>query len=109
MLLSTLDTRSLNAVLASPLQRFTDATITDAPTLRRELARVREQGYAVAADEEEEGLTGVSAGIFDAGDLVGVVTLGGPTQRLLPLDGRNTVPELLGAARQIERTLRPSG
>lgn len=45
--------RSLIAVSGMP--RFTDATITDLPTLLDELQKVREQGYAVDEQENQEG------------------------------------------------------
>lgn len=109
LLLSTMDRRRLNGVLASPLRRFTDATITDAPSLRRELERVRDQGYAVASDEEEEGLTGVASGFFDSSGLLGVVTVAGPSQRLLPLDAHDVVTHLRSATQRIEESLRPTG
>ena len=40
------------------LQRFTDATITDPNLLRAELARIREQGYALSNGERDAGVRG---------------------------------------------------
>ena len=51
--------------------------------MRAELGRVREQRYAFSRDEEEEGLSGIATGIRGhADELLGVLTVGGPTQRL---------------------------
>ena len=50
---------------------------------RDELARVREQGYAVAVDELEIGLTAVAAPIRNAhGDVVASMSVSGPSFRL---------------------------
>ena len=107
VLLVTYDEERLERFLDEPLARFTPATITTAEALRAELGRVREQGYAVVRDEEEEGLSGIATGIHGPADeLVGVLTLAGPTQRLDRQRGRHAVDHLLRAAAQIETALR---
>ncbi|GAB95018.1 DNA-binding IclR family transcriptional regulator [Kineosphaera limosa] len=109
VLLATMDPADRRAHLPETLIRFTSATITDLDTLDSELESVRELGYAVASDEEEEGLTGVCVGISGGGgDLLGVLCVAGPTQRLDRLRGREAVTHLLAAARTIERVLRGS-
>lgn len=45
------------------LEAFTDATITDVPTLRTELRRVRDDGFAFCRGEHTEGVVGVAAPI----------------------------------------------
>ena len=51
--------------------------------LRAELDQVREQGYAVAVDELEVGLTAAAAPIRNAhGDVVASMSVSGPTFRL---------------------------
>ena len=58
-------------------------TITTKPELREELALVREQGYAVAVDELEVGLTAAAAPVRNAhGDVVASMSVSGPTFRL---------------------------
>ena len=107
VLLATYDDELLERFLSEPLARFTSATITTAEALRAELERVREQRYAVSRDEEEEGLSGIATGICGPADeLVGVVTVGGPTQRLDRQRGRHAVDHLLRAAGQIASVLR---
>jgi DNA-binding IclR family transcriptional regulator len=107
VLLATYDDEHLERFLAEPLARFTSATITTAKALRVELERVREQRYAVSRDEEEEGLSGIATGICGPADeLVGVLTVGGPTQRLDRQRGRHAVDHLLRAAGQIASVLR---
>jgi IclR family transcriptional regulator, acetate operon repressor len=70
-------------ILAGPLQRFTERTITEPAQVRAELARVRELGYAYALGEIEVGLNGVAAPIRDArGAVVAAVSVGGPSYRV---------------------------
>jgi IclR family transcriptional regulator, acetate operon repressor len=77
-----------------------------AEALRAELARVREYRYAVTRDEEEEGLSGIATGIHGPADeLIGVLTVSGPTQRLDQHRG-DTVDHLHRAVRQIQSVLR---
>jgi DNA-binding IclR family transcriptional regulator len=107
VLLASYDEDRLDRFLLEPLPRFTPATITTVDALRAELGRVRDERYALARDEEEEGLSGIATGIYGQGDeLLGVLTLGGPTQRLDRQRGRHAVDHLLRAAGQIGAALR---
>ncbi|WP_226344717.1 IclR family transcriptional regulator [Agilicoccus flavus] len=106
VLLASLDGARRRVVLTEPLQRFTGATVTDPAHLDAELGQVRDQGYAVASDEEEEGLTGVASGVYgQSGDLLAVLTASGPTQRLDRLRGREAAGHLVAAARRVEAAL----
>jgi DNA-binding IclR family transcriptional regulator len=91
---------------AGTLTAFTDATITSRAALRRELATVRERGYALAVDELEVGLTAVAAPIRNAhGDVIAALSVSGPTFRLDAARIDVVVPELLAAAREISHRL----
>lgn len=110
VLLATMDPVSRRAALPEELPALTSVTITDHDALAAELEHVRDVGYAVSSDEEEEGLTGVCAGVFGAqSELVAVLCVAGPTQRLDRLRGRDAVTHLLRAARRIEAVLHPAG
>lgn len=57
------------------LHSFTKNTITDAKSLREELDRVREAGYALDREEITRGLMCVAAPIYDAqGDIAGAMS-----------------------------------
>ena len=106
VLLASWDDERLGHFLGEPLARFTPATVTTAEAVRAELGRIREQGYAVSRDEEEEGLSGLAVAVGGPdGGLLGVLTVGAPTQRLDRL-GRQAVDDLLSAAARIEAALR---
>jgi DNA-binding IclR family transcriptional regulator len=86
VLLSGMDAGRVEAYLASaPLTRHTPATIAEPAALRRELARVREAGYATNRAEDHEGLVGIAAPIRDAaGRVLAACGLGVPTFRTTP-------------------------
>ena len=70
---------------AEPLERLTARTIVNAEQLARELEAVREHGFATIVDELEMGLAAVAAPIRDSGgNVVGALSVAGPTARLGP-------------------------
>ncbi|WP_214413268.1 IclR family transcriptional regulator [Sphaerisporangium fuscum] len=93
-------------VVAEPLPRFTDHTITDPALLREELDGVLRQGYATAVDELEVGLTAVAAPIRGAdGTVAASLSVSGPTFRL-PADRLATVAaQAVTAATEISSRL----
>ena len=105
VLLSGLDQPQLDAVLGK-LPTYTPQTITRKPALREELAKVREQGYAVAADELEVGLTAAAAPIRNAhGDVVASMSVSGPTFRLTPERIEEVIDRLKEAADEVSHRL----
>lgn len=66
-----------------PLEQPTDKAIGSGAQLRRELARVRRDGFARARDELEVGLTAVAAPVRNRkGDVIAALGVSGPTARL---------------------------
>jgi DNA-binding IclR family transcriptional regulator len=105
VLLSGLDEARLGEVLGA-LARYTPTTITTRKKLREELVLVREQGYAVAIDELEEGLTAAAAPIHNAhGDVVASMSVSGPTFRLGADRVETVVPQLVAAAAEVSHRL----
>lgn len=104
VLLSGLTEAELDRSL-SALPAYTSSTITNRRSLRAELARVREQGYAVAVDELEVGLTALAAPVHNAhGDVAASISVSGPTFRLGDrLD--EVVPQLVAAATDVSARL----
>jgi len=65
------------------MARLTVKTIISPSDLRRELARVRDQGYAVDDEEHAAGLRCIAAPIVDeTGDVVAAVSASGPMARI---------------------------
>lgn len=78
------------------LKRFTDTTLTDPTTLTADLTATRTRGYAIDAEEKNDGMRCIAAPIFDMhGEAVAGVSVSGPTSRLpenaLPALGREVV------------------
>jgi DNA-binding IclR family transcriptional regulator len=73
----------LAAVLTAPLERFTDATVTEVAALAAELDRIRDAGWACTAEEYEIGLNAVAAPVRGAdGAVVAALSVSGPAYRL---------------------------
>ena len=106
VLLATHDDHDLKRLLPGPLPPLTPHTITSRRALRLELERVRTQGYAATVDELEEGLAGVSVGIFDdANVLLGTINVNGLTQRLDDAARRRAIDRMRPVVDDIESGL----
>jgi IclR family KDG regulon transcriptional repressor len=104
--LAYLSDEELALILQAGLERFTSHTITDPEALRRELAKVRQQGYAVAQEELEEGLNVVAAPIRDhEGQPVASVSVAGPAYRVTPDAFPDLASRLVDTATKISRQL----
>jgi len=107
VLLATYGDERLAQFLRQPLARLTPFTITTQRELRQELEQVRSQGYSETVDELEEGLSGVSGGIFDeAGTLLGTINVSGLSQRLDEIRRADAAEHTRDVARTIEQALR---
>jgi DNA-binding IclR family transcriptional regulator len=77
-------------------------TITSASELEKELAKVREQGFAVARQEMEEELVGVAAPIRDThGEVVAALSVSGPYYRMTPEKVASIAPLVVAAAQSL--------
>jgi DNA-binding IclR family transcriptional regulator len=103
--LAALPSDELESIVHAGFERFTDTTITDPAALRTELARVREDGYAVSHGELEPALWGVSAAARDAaGRPAAVVSVWGADARVRDrLDALGA--QAASAARELEALL----
>jgi DNA-binding IclR family transcriptional regulator len=93
-------------VLGGPLEHLTDYTVTNAEDLRALITQARADGYAITAGEREDSASGLSAPVFDAaGDVLGALTISGPTIRMPQAQCEDWIDLLVGYAEQITRTL----
>jgi DNA-binding IclR family transcriptional regulator len=85
-LLANLSTREIDAILAlKGMPRFTGRTLLTPEELHKELASVRELGYAIDDEETFVGVRCVAVPIFnDSGDVVAAMGISGPAQRITP-------------------------
>lgn len=64
-------------------EALTSKTITDIHSFRQEIQKVREQGYAIDDEENEEGLRCVAVPIFnEMGEIQASISVSGPITRL---------------------------
>lgn len=91
---------------ASGMPRLTADTVTTAPALDAELARVRDDGHAVAVEEYEVGLNAVAAPILDrAGEMIAALSVSGPSYRLDEARLATLVEPLKAGAAEISRRM----
>lgn len=97
-------TAYLDRVELKPLTRF---SITDTATLRTEILRVREQGYAIVDQELEEGLRSLAAPIRDdQGRVIAAANVSAHASRSSIEDvRRDLLPALLETTARIEADL----
>ena len=83
VLLAHLTETDRKKLLKKPLTRYTPRTITNCGKLRKEFEQARQRGYAIAAEELEEGYVAVGAAVTGPlGNPVGSLSVGGPSVRL---------------------------
>jgi DNA-binding IclR family transcriptional regulator len=101
ILLSELEETRRDQVLGS-LTGYTEQTITRKAALIKELVEVRMQGYAVAVDELEAGLTAAAAPIRNAhGDIIASMSVSGASFRLHDETLEAAIRELVAAAGEV--------
>ena len=89
-----------------PLRAYTPRTITDLHALAREIAHVRERGWARAVGEREPDLAAIAASIRSSrGELEAMVALQGPSSRFDDAAMDAAVPLLMERADAISREL----
>jgi DNA-binding IclR family transcriptional regulator len=97
-------------VRPSQLSRHNDRTIATLPELRRELANVRQQGYALCDEEDEVGVRCVGAAVLDgAGHSIAAISVAG-TVTQVPADRIPALAEdVKRCAREIEARMQGGG
>lgn len=85
---------------------YTEYTVTDPAALEELVLRARAQGYALARDELDVGLTALAAPVRNAhGELCASISVSGPTFRIGPVRVGELVPLLLRAAEDVSARL----
>jgi DNA-binding IclR family transcriptional regulator len=107
ILLAYLDPKRRHAVLrAAGLERFTARTIKSIKQLDEELESAKRDGYAVVAEEYEEGLNAIAAPIRDyAGQTVAALSVSGPVYRFTEERMRAAAPDVMAAAAEISERM----
>jgi IclR family acetate operon transcriptional repressor len=100
------DPAARRAAVSQGLTRLTPRTTVDIDLLDKQLEEVRELGYAASFEERDSGAASISAPVFGmSGELIAVLGIGAPTQRLGPTDVGRLVPAVEAAAERASRQL----
>jgi len=101
--LSSLTRAHLDRYLASaPLDRRAPNTILDPDSLKAELSRIREQGYAVDDEEFMEAMVAIAVPLFDGqGRMCATLAVHGPAPRLSVERLVGFLPRLISTAAEI--------
>lgn len=102
VLLAHAPKEQVEAVLAGPLRRYTEHTVTDPERLRRVLAETRRAGYTVSDRQIEVVSASVAAPVRAAGTVVAGLSIVVPAPGTL---ARRYIPTVVTAARGISRAL----
>jgi len=93
-------------VTARPLCARTAKTIVSVGALRREIAKVRKRGWAMAPEESDVGMNALTAPIFsNQGTFVGSIGVFGSLQQMSATPGEALVTAVIEAANRISQRL----
>jgi IclR family acetate operon transcriptional repressor len=108
LLVAHMPTRSRRRIIAAtPLERFTENTITDPKALEAEFKQIRRQGFARNNEENTLGLIGFAVPVFDAkGRVVAGLSLHAPAARMPLSVALSKLDKFRDTARQIEQAMR---
>jgi DNA-binding IclR family transcriptional regulator len=81
--LAYVEPEKLEELLAGPLEKFTPRTIVNRRGLQREMAAIRDRGYAVDDEEYNDGILCIASPILNAHGLpVALMGVSGPKSRI---------------------------
>ena len=106
VLLAGLDGADVRSRCPSALESFTANTVVKIADLQRQLAIVREHGWAFVAEELEVGLNAVAAPVHDAdSQVIAALSVSGPSYRLGEDQFEETAKLTIAAADVVSRRL----
>lgn len=109
VLLAQLPEAELEAFLARvELEAFTESSVTRADVLRKEIIKVRKQGYSIVDQELDSGLRSVAVPVLAGdGDLLGAINISTNAARVdMETLLQTYLPRLQQAANQVRQTTR---
>ncbi len=88
------------------LERLTSTTIVDTEDLRKELILIRKLGYAISHGERVEGVSSLSAPLFNfRNQVIGAISISGPSLRLSEEKITEFIEPIISATDQISRAM----
>ncbi|MCU1546703.1 MAG: Transcriptional regulator, IclR [Homoserinimonas sp.] len=97
-------------LIRTPLQAFTENTVTEVDGVMTRLADIRKSGYALSQGEVDPDVVGIGAPIFGAdGQVVAGLSIVALQRRLPQAEQQDVVAALIGAAQAASQTLTIAG
>ncbi|MBI5304276.1 MAG: IclR family transcriptional regulator [Chloroflexi bacterium] len=105
-LLAFMPADDIEQIVAQPLERMTERTITNRRALLKELKTIRECGFATSHGERFEDALGLAAPIFDSnGKVTAALNVAGPLLRFTDQHVERFAPKIVLLANQVSRAL----
>lgn len=105
-LLAYLPEKDIEDILAGKLPVFTPNTIASPQALKKELAKIRENGFALDQEEFELGLTCIAVPIFNSyGKVCCAISVSGLTPRIHQIQKNEILKELKQVSEEISQQL----
>lgn len=103
VLMAYLSEAEIDSILQEKgLSKFTETTITTVEAMKKELEKIRRQGYAVDDMEHDEGVRCVASPIYSAkGEVVASLSISGPAFRINEKNIEKIAEEVKDVCRQI--------
>lgn len=96
----------LQETLSRGLKKQGPNTITEVNELKRDLARVREQGYSVSINENDTSTYAVAAPIKSySGETIAAVNLVGPVSYMQSINKRQLISSIVNTGKSVSREL----
>ena len=93
-------------VAARPRKSYTSRTITSIPAIMKELARVRERGYATCEDELEFGMSAYAVAVAGLpGEPVRSLAVVGPSERLRRHSEEGLIEDLIRTGKELSDSM----
>ncbi|MFW6137942.1 MAG: IclR family transcriptional regulator [Spirochaetota bacterium] len=106
VLLAYQDVRFIEKVISSGLPKMASQTIIESDQLRRELLKIRSQGYAIDDHELSDSMRCIAVPVFKRGGRVeGGISISGPDSRLTPEQLNKLREIMLESSRKLSRHL----
>lgn len=94
-----------NYLAKTPLEAFTEKTITDAETLKADLAASKSRGYAIDDEEQEKDGYCVAVKLEDKKHTIGAMSISFPKFRYTPAFEKDVVEKIFDTKAKIEKRL----
>lgn len=101
-MLAFMDPSEVERIIAMPLRKATEQTVTDPHHLKRRLVHIREVGYAFVREETVAGVAGIACPLFDQYErITAAIGVGGPMGRLTTRAAKSHLPAIKASAREL--------